>query len=156
MGNDDINPQELHKDILDFILAGTKTPQTIQGQNGLEIVEVIDPEIAYWMTRSVNASTFARFVYKLKLLEGMAEQTAYNMSIPRAEALTKEIMTQVNAYKRSIDSKSSESILDRQNRQSNFIDKFVNARSERVYTVRGNVKSGIGAALLGNDVENDT
>lgn len=116
---------------------------------------VLDTETIYWATRSVNANTFGRFVYELKTLESLAFEAHNHMMPNRAKAFREQILRLVDAYKKSVDGKASETIRDKHNSQLNLIDKLSKNKQERVITMPGELKNSFLSGLLGKEADRD-
>ena len=148
--------EQEHKDIIDLIIEGAQSIEQIESEDGSVVKSlIIDPEKIYWKTQLVNSPTFARFVLELKNFEGLAQQAYSYMSEPRAKGLSFQILSLVQAYKYSIDSKSSESLRNSDNTQSTLIDKIKSNKIERSYKMKGEKTRNMWDAIVGKDKEND-
>lgn len=117
--------------------------------------QMVDAEQVWWETRIVNAPTFARFAYRLKQFEALATEVYDNMCPERAAIMSNQILKIVRAYKVSIDAKSSETLRDKQNSQSNLIMHINRNRVERAVTVTGDAKDGIMSGIMGRKARED-
>ena len=117
---------------------------------------VLDPESIYWATRSVNSNTFGRFVYELKNLESLAFEAENHMPPSRAKSFREQILRLVDAYKKSVDGKASETIRDKHNSQLNLIDKLSKNKQERVITMPDELKRSFMSGLMGKEAERDS
>ncbi len=145
-----------HSGVIDFLTDACKILKDVQTPEG-KITEqlVLDTERVYWKTHNVASNYFGRSVLELKQFESLALQSYNHMSAPRANVLSKQIIDGVQAYKYSIDAKSSESQRDKNNAAMTLIDKLNKNKSEHVYTVRGDAKRTIMDGILGRDAEKD-
>jgi len=140
-----------NNDVIDLISTAAHHMELIEEDGKMKQGLVLDPESLYWSTRSVNSTTLGRFVYELKQLEALAYEAANHMSFKRAEVLKQQILRLVDSYKKSIDSKASESKRDENNSQLTLIDKLSKNKQERVYTVKEDVKGSLFSGMFGNN-----
>ena len=141
----------MHKDALDVILEASKKIEIYEIEGKLERVQSNDFESIYWSTRNVASANFSRFVLRLKELENLGRQSKNHMMPERAKVIEDGIIAIVTAYKYSIDSKSSESVLDKNNKQSTLVDKFFQQKIEKRYTTNEKMKSSTLSSLIGRD-----
>lgn len=124
--------QNMHRDVIDLVLAGAKEMRTVAMDDGqLQNVEMPDAEVIYYMTRNVNAPSFSNFVFQIKMLQSLAEQAPYAMSKPRADVIVTQINSFISAFKRAIDAKSSETMRTEKDKQATLIDKIVHHKEEK-------------------------
>ncbi len=138
-------------DIIDLINTAAHHLEQVERDGKTQSELVLDPESLYWSTRSVNSDTFGRFVYELKNLESLSYEAINHMSPERASVFSGQILRLVDAYKKSIDGKASESRRDSKNSQLTLIDKLSKNKQERVYTVKGDAKKSFLNGLMGRD-----
>ena len=138
-------------DVIDLISTAAHNLQDVERDGVTQKELVLDPESIYWATRSVNSDTLGRFVYELKTLETLASEALNHMTFKRGIVLRDQLLRLVDAYRKSIDSKSSETKRDDKNAQLNLIDKLSKNKQERIYTVHGDAKKSFLDGLLGKD-----
>ena len=155
--NNDNGSQEktIHKDALDVILEASKKLEISEIEGKMERVLINDFESIYWGTRNVASANFSRFVLKLKELENLGKQSKNHMMPERAKIIEDGILAIVTGYKYSIDAKSSESVLDKDNKQTTLVDKFFQQKIEKRYTTNEKIKKGLLASFIGKDQEDD-
>ena len=138
------------KDVISLIMASTNKIEYLESADGIPVrQEVSDPEVIYYMTRSVNNSRFNNFVFHFKQFEGMGDQCVHSMSIERARVIKEGIESLCASFKRSVDAKSSESVFDKNNRQKTFIDVLSSSKEERIVTVNSKDSKTIKEAIFG-------
>ena len=148
--------QQKYNDLIDVIVQASQKSVDVEQKDGSMTKEnILDPEIVWWKTGSVNANTFARFAFELKEWERMAFEAFGNMTADRAKQLANQIIEIGSSYRRSVDAKSSESQRDKINSQSTLIDKINKNKIERVYTTKGEVKKSMMDIFMGRDKERD-
>ena len=150
-----VDVEKKDNDIIDLINTAAHHMEQVERDGVTQPELVLDPESLYWSTRSVNSDTFGRFVYELKNLESLAYEAKNHMSPERASSFSGQIFRLVNAYKKSIDGKASESRRDSKNSQLTLIDKLSKNKQERVYTVHGDAKKSFLDGILGKDGEQE-
>ena len=141
--------------VIDLISTAAHHNEMVERDGQLQKELVLDAESLYWSTRSVNSVTLGRFVYELKQLEALAFEAINHMSIKRASIIQEQLIRLVDSYKKSIDSKASESKRDGRNSRLTLIDKLSKNKQERVYTVNDEMKKSFFSGIMGNDVEKD-
>lgn len=117
--------------------------------------QIIDDDIVWFKTGSVNSNTYGRCAYELKEWEREGYQALNNMSPERAHQYQTEIREIGISYRRSIDAKSSESQRNAQNSQSTLIDKINKNKVEKVYTMKDQAKKSLFDGFLGREREKD-
>lgn len=142
-------------DVIDLISTAAHHMELVE-KDGVMVKElVLDPESLYWATRSVNSTTLGRFVFELKLLESLAFECVNHMSFNRARVLREQLLRLIDGFKKSIDSKASESKRDDRNSQLTLIDKLSKNKQEKVYTIEGDMKKSFLSGLMGDDIDKD-
>jgi hypothetical protein len=148
--------QPKYNDLIDIIIQSAKTNIDVQQLDGTTTKDtIVDQEIVWWKTGSVNSNSFARFAFELKEWERMAVEAFTHMSPDRAKIFAHQIINIGTSYRRSIDAKSSESLRDKNNSQSTLIDKINRNKIEKVYTAKGEMKRSMMDAVMGRDAQRD-
>lgn len=143
-------------DIVDMIIEGCQTIETIKGRDGAETRQLtLNPKKVWYKTHIINSPTFGRYALYREMLEDKATQCFYNMSTSRAQKLANEILDLCESYDFSIDAKSSEILRDKNNTQSNLIDKINRNKIEKQYTIKDEVSKGMLDGFLGRKVNQD-
>lgn len=143
-----------HKDVLDAIISACQKEYLITQADGSTKTELgLDHEKLWWKTHKVNAITFGRFAKVYKVFEKKAEQCYQHMPMERAKVMSEQIMQLCEPFKTMVDAKSSESKLDKQNRQQTLIDTLSHNKSERVVSLKEDGKRSIKDAILGKEKE---
>src|SRR3990167_742526 len=149
--------QPKYNDLIDIIIESAKKNVEVPQSDGSIIKQsIIDDEIIWWKTGSVNSSMFARFAFELKEFERMATEAFTHMTKERARIFGHQVIDIGTSYRRSIEAKSSESLRDKNNSQSTLIDKINRNKIEKVYTAKGEMKRTAFDALMGRDKAKDT
>ncbi|MDE2026319.1 MAG: hypothetical protein KGJ07_07530 [Patescibacteria group bacterium] len=145
-----------HSDVIDFITDSARERiQVRQEDDTLKTEEVLNFERIWWKTHNVNSTSFGRFAFLLKEYESLAEEAFSRMSKPRAKILAQQILARVSSYRYSIDAKSSESVLDKNNRQQTLVQMLNKNSIERKYVVKEEMKKGFASGFIGRDQAKD-
>lgn len=147
--------EQQNNHVIDLISTAAHHMEEVEREGVMEKTLVLDPESLYWATRSVNSNTFGRFVYELKNLETLAFEAVNHMTLKRATVFREQILRLVDAYKKSIDGKSSESIRDKHNSQLTLIDKLSKNKQERVITMPDELKRSFMSGLMGKEAQRE-
>lgn len=143
-------------DLIDIIIQSSqKTVDVVQEDGSVTKEQIVDSEIMWWKTLSVAANTLGRCAFELKEWERNALSASVNMCGERAENIGHEIMEVGSSFRRSIDSKSSESLRDTRNSCSTLIDKINKNKIERVHTFKGEMKKSMMDVFLGKEAEKE-
>ena len=154
--DNDFEERDNYKDVVDLLVTGSKGTEWVQTPQGVVRQESIEYDSIYWSTRNINSNKFGRFVQKLKVLEGLANEAIYNMEVARSNVLVSQIKNIVSSYKRSIDAKNSETVIDKNHAQSNLLDKLLHRKSEKTLNIKDQTKKGLGSAFLARESERET
>lgn len=143
-----------HKDVLDAIISACQKPYKVEQPDHTYKEELgLDYEAMWWKTHKVASVTFARFAKVFKVLELKADQCKFHMTSERAEVMEAQLRNICIPYKISTDAKSSESRLNKQNRQQTLIDTLSNNKSERVVSLKEEGGRSLKEAILGKEKE---
>src|SRR3990172_7925451 len=144
--------QPKYNDLIDIIIESAKKNVEVPQIDGTVATQtIIDPEVIWWKTGSVNSNMFSRFAFELKEFERMATEAFTHMTKERARIFGHQIIDIGTSYRRSIDAKSSESLRDKNNSQSTLIDKINRNKIEKVYTAKGEMKKSVWDGVMGRD-----
>ena len=148
--------QQKYTDLVDIVISSSsKTVDVPQKDGSVTKEQIIDEDTLWWKTLSVSANTLGRMAFELKEWERTAFLAFNNMCRERAKQIAEEIVEVGTSYRRSIDSKSSESQRDKDNSQSTLIDKINRNKIEKVYTAKGEAKRSMLEGFLGRDRERE-
>lgn len=151
--NQDI--ENMRSDIIDLLDDGFQDVEIVENEGRIEKHLVLNTKRVWWNTRLVNSPTFGRMALELEMLQNKANQCLSNMSEPRASEMKQQIIDIVNAYRYSIDAKSSESRRDKNNTQSTLIDRLLHYRIEKQYTMKDETKKSLLSGFAGKDEDKD-
>lgn len=148
--------QPKYNDLIDIIIQSAKKKIDVEQPDGTILKEsIVDEEVIWWKTGSINSNTFARFAFELKEFERMAVEASTHMVIERARVFSQQVTDIGISYRRSIDAKSSENLRDKNNSQSTLIDKINRNKIEKVFTQHGNMKKSVWDGIMGREVQNE-
>ena len=143
-------------DAIDMIMQSVERVVTSEDDNG-QIVQTMVPDnwSLWWKTQMVNHPIFARLAYKVCKLENLARNLKYSMCAERAAVMETQIMGYVAAIKYSIDAKSSETIRDKDNSQTNLMFLMNRQHMEVTKTFKGDMKEAGRMGFLGGNDHDD-
>ena len=139
-----------HNDLVDIVIEAAQTYQEVKMPDGtIQIQQVTDSDIIWWKTQIVAKPNFGRFAKLLLDFAALGDQAENFMTPQRAMVLKKQIMAEVNSYKRSIDATSSISRLDKNNTQPTLVDKINSSKVPRYYSLKEDAKKSLMEGLFG-------
>ena len=151
----DVETFSSKKDAYDLVIAGTTKPKIVR-RDGVDVeIESVDTEAMYWKTQLVNNNKFSNFAGIVKAVEKEAWRTEEEFEWEVAIAIRNQLLDFVDVWKTVINAKNSETVLDGDNRQSSMVDKFMNARIERVYKSDEAMKKNLLASFFGKKKHHD-
>ena len=137
-------------DMVGVLLESYKKPQYVNGPDGVPKLErVIDEHRVWWQAHHIGTNNLGEFAKELEGLRNLANNAFYHMSSTRARAVQDQLLKIVSAYEYSIDAKGSESRIDDHNTNQTVLAMLAKAKTERQYTLKGDVKQGIFDGVLG-------
>ena len=137
-------------DAIDMIMQSVERLVTTKDENG-QMVQTMVPDnwSLWWKTQMVNHPLFARLAYKVNRLINLANNLHHSMCAERAAVMKEQIMGQVMAILYSIDAKSSETIRDKDNSQTNLMFLMNRQHMEVTKTFKGDMKEAGRMGFLG-------
>lgn len=148
--------EQQRNDVIALLTDAAQKVEFEEQEDGkLKKVFALDVESIYWETRSVDSPSFARSTLELKNLESKADQCYFHMSKERADVISKQIKDIVTNYRYSIDAKSSETRLDKNNAKPNLIDRLLRNRQEKIYNLKEEAKNSIWSGVTGKKANNE-
>ena len=137
-------------DMVGVLLESYKKPQYVNGPDGVPKLErVIDEHRVWWQAHHIGTNHLGTFAKQLEGLRNLANNAVYHMSATRARTVQDQLLKIVGAYEYSIDAKGSESRIDDHNTNQTVLAMLAKAKTERQYTLKGDVKQGIFDGVLG-------
>lgn len=145
-----------HNDLVDVVIEAAQTLRDVRLPDGtVQQQQVTDSETIWWKTQIVAKPNFGRFAKYLLDFAALADQAEDFMTPARAATIRKQIMAEVNSYKRSVDATSSISRLDKNNTQPTLVDKINSSKVPRYYSLKEESKKGIIEGLFGGGKKKD-
>lgn len=141
-----------HKDVLDGILTACQKYYEVTNPDGSIKKEVgVDFVSLWWKLHKVSSPFFARYAKILTDLENKAADCFNHMPLERAEVMADQILKRAISHKRSIDAKSSETRLDKHNKQQSLIDTLADNSTEarRIVTLKDDAKRSLKESFMG-------
>lgn len=141
-----------HKDVLDAIISACqKDSEVTQADGSVTIEKVLDSWAVWWKTNQVPSPTFGEFAKMYERLWAKADQCKFHMMPERAEVMAQQIKDMCLPFKSSIDAKSSESRLNKLNRNKTLIDVLSHNKAERVVSIQEEGGRSLKEAILGKE-----
>lgn len=139
-----------HNDLVDVVIESAQVYREIKMPDGnIQLQQVTDSDIIWWKTQIVAKPNFGRFAKLLLDFYALADQASDFMTPARAAVLRKQILAEVEGYKRSIDATSSISRLDKNNTQPTLVDKINSSKVPRYYSLKEEARKGLMEGLFG-------
>lgn len=153
--------QKGNSDLVDVLTqASMKSIEREQPDGTIALEDAIDQEIMWWKTLEVSSPRFARFAFEIKELERQFNVAMSAMPAERAAQIGQDLLQMAQSYRRSIDAKGSESVIDKHNRKQTVFDKVGRNRIERIYATKGEKSRSLVDAISGkrkdDDIDNDS
>ena len=137
-------------DMVGVLLESYKKPQYVPGPDGVSTIErVIDERRVWWQAHHIGTQHLGDFAKELENLRNLFNNAFYHMSTTRARVIQDQGLKIVGAYEYSVDAKGSESRIDDHNTNQTVLAMLAKAKTERQYTLKGEVKQGIFDGLMG-------
>ena len=137
-------------DMVSVLLESYKKPQYVTGPDDKVRVErVIDEHRVWWQAHHIGTNHLGTFAKQLEGLRNLANNAIYHMSATRARTVQDQLLKIVGAYEYSIDAKGSESRIDDHNTNQTVLAMLAKAKTERQYTLKGDVKQGFMDGIMG-------
>lgn len=146
-----------HNDTVDIVFQSVqKTKESIDDDGKIQYIQVMD-DLALWCkTLSVASNKLSQVVYEMMEFMRVGLSAEKYMSGPRAAVWRETTLGIVESIKKSLDSKSSESIRNKDNSQGTLIDKINKNSVEKIYTMKDNKKTGIFDSILHKEAEDNS
>lgn len=158
MNNKLLIPQndQNRNDVFDFLADGMhERKEQVNADGILESINVFNPKIAWYQSHIIN-QPFGRMALYMESLENLALMCHDNMYAARAEPMKRDLLLWLDANKRSVDAKSSETWRDKNTVQSAMIHLLSRNKTEKTLTLHGDKKKGIAQAFgFGKEEEED-
>jgi len=137
-------------DMVDVVLESWKEPQTVEMEDGkFKVERVINERRAWWQTHHIGTNSLGRFALERENLGNLFKNAAYHMTSYRADSLQKQGLMLCQAYDYSIDAKSSECLRDNNNAQMTLLSMLAKAKTERQFSVKGEINKSVMDGILG-------
>lgn len=141
-------------DMVDVVLESWKVPQYVETADGKGNWErVIDERRAWWQTHHIGTNTLGRLALYREVLGNLFKNAGYHMTAHRAAPFQKMGLMFCNAVDYSIDAKSSECLRDSNNAQLTLLAMLAKAKTERQFTVKGEVQRSVLDGIRGKQAD---
>jgi len=138
------------KDFVDAVIESWKEEKFIDlGDGHYRPERVIDERRAWWQMHHIGTNVLGRYALERENLGNLFKNAGYHMTAFRADALQKQGLLLCKSYDYSIDAKSSECMRDPNNTQQTLVSMFAKAKTDRQFTVKGEVEKSIWDGIVG-------
>lgn len=145
-----------HNDTVDIVFQSVqKTVKTTDDEGKDQYIQVMDDLSLWCKTGNVASNKFSQVIYQMMEFMRIGLTADKRMCKERAKIYREDTLAIVESVKKTIDAKSSESVVNNQNKQSTLIDKINKNSVEKIYTMKDTAKKSIFDSILGREVEKD-
>lgn len=141
-----------HNDTVDIVFQSVqKTIDQADADGNITKIQVMDDLSLWCKTLMVGSNTLGQTIFEMMefMRNGFLAYT--NMPKERAELWVGEVQEIVESVKKTLDSKSSESIRNKENSQSTLIDKINKNSVEKIYTMKETAKKSLWDSIIGKE-----
>lgn len=136
-------------DVFDFLADGMHERKERINEDGmLETFNEFNPKIAWYQSHIVN-QPFGRMALHLEQLYNLSQTCHDYMYYDRADPIKRGLELILDAYKRSVDAKSSETYRDKDHIQSSMINLLSRNKTEQDIRFTGDKKNAGLAKMFG-------
>jgi|TARA_R110002126_G_scaffold1880_1_gene11188 hypothetical protein len=139
-------------DMTDLVLQSVHTAKQVTDDDGkISIIQYLDNMSLWCKTLSVASNTLSQVIFELMewIRNGGAAKT--NMCVERANEWETVVMAVSESVRKTLDSKSSESMVNKDNKQSTLLDKVNRSSSEKIFTMKENAKGSLWDSIMGKE-----
>ena len=141
-----------HRDFTTVLKDGMYEVVYKEGKDGKpEPIATIDSKSAWWKTHFINDDGFGMMGEYLEDFGTFIDTVKYHMSKPMADVLSIQLKAQYNVMRHAIDAKSSETMSDKNNKQTALGDKYLANKQERLIDIKGELGRSVTDMLTGKE-----
>ena len=145
-----------HNDTVDIVFQSTqKTIEKENDEGKIEYLQILDDLSLWCKTGNVASNKGSQVIYQMMEFMRIGLTADKHMCRERAKIWRDDTLAIVESIKKTIDFKSSESVVDHQNKQSTLIDKINKNSVEKIYTMKNTKGKSLFDTILNRDVEKD-
>lgn len=146
-----------HNDTVDIVFQSVQKTIVSLDEEGKEVRTQVMDDLALWCkTLTVSSNKLGQLIFEGMEFVRNGLSANSNMCKERADIWQQETVEIFESIKKACDSKSSESIRDKDNSQSTMIDKVNRNSVEKIYTVKGAAKSSLWSSIMGKEKDKMT
>lgn len=141
-----------NNDTVDIVLQSVQRSKQVEDDDGkITIIQYMD-DLALWCkTLSVASNVLSQTIFELMEFIRNGLNAKNNMCKERALLWEHEAIEIAESVKKALDSKSSESIRNKDNSQGTLIDKINRNSVEKIYTMKDTAKKSLWDSILGKE-----
>lgn len=141
-----------HNNTVDIIFQSVQRTIDVKDNDGNMRKEQVLDDLSLWCkTLSVATNKLGQLVHEMMEFARYGMNADKNMCSERAVNWQIESMAIVESVKKALDSKSSESMRNKENSQSTLIDKVNKNSIEKIYTMKEKAKGSIFDSIMGKE-----
>ena len=149
----DIESHSTHRDVYDLLIAAAVQPRVVNRGGVQEVVDSVNSETMFWMTRLASFDKFTQLANDIRMLEDHANELKMHLEIEVAMGYREQILNFCATLRDVVSSKASETVFDDDNRQAALVDKMMSVKSEKTYHIDEAVKEGFAQSIFGQKRE---
>ena len=139
-------------DMTDLVLQSVHTAKQVTDDDGkISIIQYLDNMSLWCKTLSVASNTLSQVIFELMEWIRNGGAAKNNMCVERANEWESEVMAVSESVRKTLDSKSSESMVNKDNKQSTLLDKVNRSSSEKIFTMKENAKGSLWDSIMGKE-----
>lgn len=138
-----------HNDTVDIVFQSVQKTVEDFDENDKKIYRQVMDDLALWCkTLSVASNKLSQVIYEMMEFLRVGLSAKRYMSKERADVWREDTLAKIESIKKSLDSKSSESVVDKNSKQGTLIDKINKNSVEKIITMKGNEGRSIWDSIL--------
>jgi len=140
-----------HNDTVDIVFQSVQKTIDIEEDGKIKKIQVMD-DLALWAkTLCVASNKLGQLVFEFMEFVRNGMNAEQNMCKERAVLWAEESVEIGESVKKALDSKSSESIKNKDNSQGTLIDKINKNSVEKIYTMKDVAKKSLWDSIIGKE-----
>lgn len=141
-------------DTVGIVLQSVQRSKQVEDDDGKITIIQYQDDLALWCkTLSVASNTLSQTIFELMEFIRNGLSARNNMCLERAMLYEHEAIEIGESVKKALDSKSSESMRNKDNSQGTLIDKINKNSVEKIFSIKGETKRSLWDSIMGKEKE---
>jgi hypothetical protein len=141
-----------HRDFTTVLKDGMYKVEQIENKDGKPVSQyIIDAKSAWYKTHFINSFRFGMMGEYLEEFGSYIDTVKYHMSEPMAKVLEVQLQGMYDVMRHAVDAKSSETMSDKNNKQTALGDKYLNNKQERLIDIKGEIGKSLSDSIMGKE-----